>query len=195
VICSHFGVCGGCGWPGVAYETQLSRKRDRLASLLRRDVPPLVPSPRQEGFRQKSAFVFGTAGRRFVMGHYAPESRTIVPVVECPVQSPRANRIAFALLKAVGRARIDWSLVRHVLIRTNEADDEAVAMVVVRENHRSLRKPVRAWLDSADAPDGCFLNVNDRPGALMVGRETRHLAGKRHVCERALGPCVEVPQE
>jgi 23S rRNA (uracil1939-C5)-methyltransferase len=188
MICAHFGVCGGCSWPGLPYETQLIRKRERLVTLLRRDIPPLLPSPRIEGFRQKSAFVFGTAGRRLIMGHYGPESRAVVAVDECPVHSPRANRIAFALLKAIGRARIEWSLVRHVLVRTNEADDEAVAMLVVRENHKSLRKPVRAWIASADAPDGALLNINDREGRLMTGRETLHLAGRRHVRERALGP-------
>src|SRR5262249_40643559 len=54
VHCRHFGICGGCSVPGVPYAEQLRRKRERLAALLRLDVPPLVPSPRQDAFRQKA---------------------------------------------------------------------------------------------------------------------------------------------
>ena len=78
----------------MPYSDQLERKRARLASLLRIDVPPLIPSPRESGFRQKAAFVFGTANGRLIMGHYAAASNRVVGVEECPVHSPRANRIA-----------------------------------------------------------------------------------------------------
>ena len=96
--CRHFGVCGGCTLPGVPYNEQLAKKRQDLARLLRLDVPPLIPSPSEAGFRCKVAFVFGTlrAGG-LMMGHYALESQRIVPIEECPVHHERGNRIAFAL--------------------------------------------------------------------------------------------------
>ena len=43
--CDHFDVCGGCSLPRMPYPAQLTRKRQRLADLLHREVPPLVPSP------------------------------------------------------------------------------------------------------------------------------------------------------
>jgi 23S rRNA (uracil1939-C5)-methyltransferase len=61
-------------------------------------------------------------------------------------------------------------------------------MLVVTRNDKSLRAPVRALLESADRPDGFFINIHDRPGPYMVGRETLRIAGHRHVRERALGP-------
>ena len=42
-------------------------------------------------------------------------------------------------------------------------------MLVVASNHKSLRTPVRAFLDSPEAPDGFFLNIHDRPDALHGG--------------------------
>ena len=178
--CKHFGVCGGCSLPGVAYAEQLLQKQARLARLLGMPVPPLVPSPREDRFRTKVAFVFGPEGqgRGLVMGHYARGSKQIVRIDECPVHSDRGNRIAFALRDRLMRARIYGAgaqrngLVRHIIVRTTEDDRQAVAMLVVTKNDKALRTPIRGLLASADRPDGFFININDRPGPYMVGSET-----------------------
>ena len=60
-------------------------------------------------------------------------------------------------------------------------------MFVVTRNDKSLRAPIRAFLATADAPDGFYLNIHDRPGPYMVGRETMRLAGRSHVRERVAG--------
>jgi 23S rRNA (uracil1939-C5)-methyltransferase len=187
--CKHFGTCGGCSLPGVAYAGQLARKRSRLADLLRIDVPPLIPSPRTTAFRQKAAFVFGSGPRGLVMGHYAFGSKQIVAVDECPVHSARANRIAFALRDRLARAGIAAAdarggILRHLIVRAAGDDAEAVAMLVVSRNDTSLRAPVRALLSSADAPDGFFVNINRVPGPYMVGDETIKIAGRSHVREK-----------
>jgi 23S rRNA (uracil1939-C5)-methyltransferase len=189
VHCKHFGVCGGCSLPGVPYAEQLLQKQARLARLLGLPVPPLVPSPREDRFRTKVAFVFGPEGqgRGLVMGHYARGSKQIVRVDECPVHSDRGNRIAFALRDRLVRARIYGAgaqrngLVRHIIVRTTEDDRQAVAMLVVTRNDKALRTPIRGLLASADRPDGFFININDRPGPFMVGSETIRIDGHSHV--------------
>jgi len=187
--CKHFGVCGGCSLPGVVYAEQLLQKQARLARLLGMPVPPVIPSPREDRFRTKVAFVFGPEGqgRGLVMGHYARGSRQIVRVDECPVHSDRGNRIAFALRDRLIRARIYGAgaqrngLVRHLIVRTTEDDRQAVAMLVVTRNDKALRTPIRGLLASADRPDGFFININDRPGPYMVGSETIKIDGHSHV--------------
>jgi 23S rRNA (uracil1939-C5)-methyltransferase len=174
----------------MPYAEQLDRKRARLAALLGLDVPPLLPSPRTSAFRQKAAFVFGSGPRMrgLVMGHYAAGSKGIVPVDECPVHSTRANRIAFALRDRLARAGIAAAdarggILRHLVVRTTEDDAEAVAMLVVTRNDKSLRAPVRGLLASVDAPDGFFININTEAGPYMVGDETIKIAGLGHVRE------------
>ena len=193
--CKHFGTCGGCSLPGVPYAEQLIQKQARLTRLLGLPVPPLVPSPREDRFRTKVAFVFGPEGqgRRLVMGHYARGSKQIVRVDECPVHSDRGNRIAFALRDRLVRARIYGvgaqrnGLVRHIIVRTTEDDRQAVAMLVVTRNDKALRTPIRGLLASADRPDGFFININDKPGPYMVGPETIKIDGHSHVKETGTG--------
>jgi 23S rRNA (uracil1939-C5)-methyltransferase len=205
-FCRHADRCGGCGLLHLTYAEQVSAKtaalRARLSAAIGvNHVPPVQFAPvfafnqPPRGFRQKVAFVFGTApdGRGLVMGHYARGSQTIVPVTECPVHSDRGNRVAFTLrdflaeagLTAAGSSRA--GVLRHLLVRTSRDDAQAVAMLVVTRNDKALRKPVRALLDSADRPDGFFLNINDRPGPLMVGPDTIRIGGERHVRETLNG--------
>ena len=181
--CKHFGVCGGCTLPGVTYAEQLARKQTELSRLLRMDVPPLLPSPLQSGFRSKVAFVFDSRGRTLVMGHYALGSQQVVPIDECPVHHERGNRIAFALRDRLARANIPVGVARHVVVRATQDGREASAMLVVRRNDKSLRNPVRGLLASADTPDGFFVNIHDRPGPFMIGDETIKIAGRSHVKE------------
>ena len=52
--CKHFGICGGCTVPGVPYPEQLAGKRHELSRLLGTEVPPVIPSPAEAGFRSFS---------------------------------------------------------------------------------------------------------------------------------------------
>ena len=209
-MCRHFGPCGGCDWQDLAYATQLERKRRRLDDLLRaslgRSAPPVdapigmhgthgAASGGPWGFRTKASFVFGDGPDRrgSVIGHYAMHSRTVVPITECPVHEPRANHIAFALHRQLARAQVSAAgpslrgVLRHLIIRTTRDGREAIAMLVVTRNDKALRTPIRALLATEDAPDGFYLNIHDRPGPYMVGRETMRIAGRSHVRETVVG--------
>jgi 23S rRNA (uracil1939-C5)-methyltransferase len=200
VFCAHAGVCGGCDLLHLSYAEQLGQKKSALAARLAatKIVPefaPLFPEDQNPGgFRQKVAFVFGTDARgRLVMGHYARGSQMVVPVVDCPVHSARGNRIAFALRDQLIRAGVEAAgasrrgVLRHLLIRTSQDERQAVAMLVVTENDKVLRRPVRALMDSADRPDGFFINIHAGPGPFMVGPTTIRIAGQRHVREMING--------
>lgn len=206
--CRHAGECGGCAWQHVAYPEQLRLKTRIVEKLLQDALGPRAPqvqpmlgvpagpdgTPR--GFRQKAAFVFGVGpqGKGLLMGHFARGTHRVVPVEECPVHSPRANRIAFALRDELARARVPVAfaerggLLRHVVVRTNVDESEAAAVLVVTNGHRMLRAPLERLLKSPERPTGLMLNLHDRPGPYLVGRETVRIDGQGHVKEDRLGP-------
>jgi 23S rRNA (uracil1939-C5)-methyltransferase len=204
-ICPHFGPCGGCDWQHLAYQEQLDRKRQMLADLLRASlgkraphVEPTMGMPVDQSgwpwrFRHKASFVFGDDRGRLTIGHYAVRSNVVVPIVECPVHAERANRLAFALHNHLARARITAAghdlrgVLRHLLIRTTADEREAVAMLVVTRNDRVLRAPIKRFLAGSERPTGFYLNIHDRPGPFMVGRETLKLDGHAHVREHVGG--------
>jgi 23S rRNA (uracil1939-C5)-methyltransferase len=180
----------------LPYSEQLASKEAVLRRLLSVPLSGPIFVPFETGpeapwhFRQKVAFVFGPGpgGRGFSMGHFEKKSQRIVPVEECPVHSVRGNRIAFALRDHLIRAGVGAGLLRYLIIRTTRDDREAAAMLVVTNNDKSLRKPVRALLDSDERPDGFFININERPGPFMIGAETIRIFGRNHVRE-TVGGC------
>ena len=183
---------------------------------------PLGAGDMPWGFRHKVSFVFGpgpaSRGRGgdreavsrpvravaenrpptqvlkpvLLFGHFARSSNRVVPITECPVHSPRGNRIAFAVRDAVAKAGITAAgpdlagIVRHLIVRTTADERQAVAMLVVTRNDKRLRAPVRAVMAGKDAPDGFLINVHDRPGPFMVGRDTLVVAGRGQVRETGL---------
>jgi len=207
--CRHAGECGGCSWQHVSYAEQLRIKTRALESALRRALGERAPRVRTMigtpvgedgapwGFRQKSAFVFASGRSGLVMGHFARGSHEVVPVDECPVHPARANRIAFALrdeLRRAGVAAADKAagVARHVLVRTTRDEREAVALLVVTRDEPALQAPLAALLQGPERPDGLALNLHDRPGPFLLGRETRRVAGVGHVREESLGPAFLV---
>ena len=174
----------------MPYARQVADKQARLARLFADvDPSPMVPSPVEERFRHKVAFVFApnTGSANLAMGHYQAGSTRVVRIEECPVHSDRGNRLAFVLRDHLARGRVPPGILRHLLVRTTDDGREAVAMLVVTANHKALRAPVRALLDSPERPDGFFINIHDRPGPFMVGRETIRIDGRAHVREEMLG--------
>lgn len=203
-ICAHADVCGGCSLLHLPYPDQLRLKAQALLDLLSPNLHELGPfDPRSlylpiaglpdtpVRFRQKVSFVFGADSRHrsLTMGHYRRGSKHVVPVTECPVHNERGNRIAFALRDHLSRSRIPAAtdsthgILRHLLVRTTADEAEAVAMLVVTRNEKSLRAPVRALLDSPERPDGFFVNINADPGPFMVGSDTIRIDGERHIRE------------
>lgn len=212
-ICQHFGLCGGCQTQDIPYAEQLARKRRAVQQLLwhsaglqRPAVEPVVGMPAGDDgmprhFRHKASFVFApkdARGRGLVMGHYAFRSRRVVPVEECPVQSSRANQLAFALRDHLSRAQVTAAgprldgVVRHVVVRTSHNDREALVMLVVTRNDKSLRRPLRAFVASDVKPDGLFVTVHDRDDPYMVGDVLLRIDGRTHIRETRLGPVFQL---
>jgi 23S rRNA (uracil1939-C5)-methyltransferase len=184
----------------------LARKRERLESLLAAAVGPAAPPVApllgmrvdETGwpwrFRHKASFVFGEGGDgHLAIGHYAARSNDVVPISECPVHAERANRLAFALHDHLARARVGAAgphlrgVLRHLIVRTTRDGREVGAVLVVTRNDKALRKPIKAFLATEEAPDGFYLNIHDRPGPFMLGRETIRLSGRSHVKETVNG--------
>lgn len=160
-------------------------------------------------YRNKVHFVFGPGGRGrpLTMGHYRRRSRAVVPVVECPVHVEEGNRVAFALRDALERSGVPGvsgdtgdGVARHVVVRVAETSGDWLATLVATENAKPLRRVTANFLAAVAPPgddgpperrrqgrSGLFLNINDRPGPYLFGRETRHLAGERVIRETVAG--------
>lgn len=99
-VCPLFGRCGGCQYQNLRYNAQLDWKRRQVHELLRRmariehEVEPVIPSPREMGYRSKITphFHRPKEGQIAEIGFLRAGSRhSLVDVSQCPIAMPALN--------------------------------------------------------------------------------------------------------
>ena len=99
--CQYFGQCTGCQWQHVAYEVQLSAKREKVADALVRvgglfddmseaPVDDTLPSPNRYGYRNHARFTVSRSGS---LGFVNRETRRFVRIDHCMLMRPSVNAI------------------------------------------------------------------------------------------------------
>ena len=108
-FCHLFEECGGCQYQHLPYPEQLKLKEavlnDTLGSLMRKaafEVHPVIPSPRDRGYRIRAQFKAGMSGGKPVLGFYAWRTHRVVDVRECPLLHSLANGILAELRTRMG---------------------------------------------------------------------------------------------
>ena len=93
--CPYFWPCTGCQWQHIAYEHQLTLKRDfvrdalaGVAGLSDVAVLPVIPSAQQYGYRNHARFTVGPGGS---LGYVNRTTREFVEVEACGLMDPWIN--------------------------------------------------------------------------------------------------------
>jgi 23S rRNA (uracil1939-C5)-methyltransferase len=198
--CAHFGpaaeggqTCGGCSWQHIAYPEQLRLKADLVTRLVQAVVPsaprahvmlPTTATNTPWGYRSKVHFVVHSGKRegKLVMGHYARQSRRVVPVRECPVHDERGNALAFELRDVCERAGV--TSLRSIAVRVGCTTSETMATLVAStDTDKRLRVASRRALARPGAPTSLHVNIHTRDDAFVFGKETRHVGGPERLRE------------
>ena len=197
VDCPHYPACGGCAFRHLTYDEELAAKRQRVEDALGRiggvdvAVPEILPSPQVLHYRNKSQFPVGAGGE---IGFYRARSHDVIPVSDCLLQHPAANRIAAALgtyMKTFGvpgyDERTGAGLIRHLYVRTSAAGEALVCVVAAGDalphEDRLVEAVRRAWPDTV----GVVLNANRRQTNVILGETYRTLWGKERLEDTLCG--------
>ena len=134
--CALYGLCGGCQYQHVSYETSTQIKELQIKEVTRRigglsidDVcDPIVPSPEAYGYRNSITLKLKKAekgpktgesrgaGKAWTAGYIARDNRTSVTVSECPIAAGAINR-AIANLDEGIRQFKDQKKIREITIK------------------------------------------------------------------------------
>lgn len=201
--CPHYPDClAGCAWIGLPYPEQLKRKQQAVAgalgaypSLAQIEVPAVVPSPRRTGYRARAKLAVRGSERGVITGLYLPGSHRAVDISSCPVHPEPVNRVIQQLQKEILRLAVapydektDAGDLRYLDIRYSFWSREIVLTLVTR--HAKFPAGVelaRALKGRFGFLTGVVQNINEDPGNVIWGPQSRLLAGRDTVIER-LGP-------
>ncbi len=220
--CAIFSECGGCQWQHLDATGQLEAKRRAVVESLERigrlsgvTVEPCLPSPESYGYRNKAMPVVSMRGGHFVAGIYEPHSHTLVPYHTCPIESDAINHLVQKALAKIEQAGLTpyqpkshTGFVRHLVARQGRGTGEMLLAFVTRETVSSdrLTRPTvvmeepdkvlpriaQELMDEIPGLVGVLQNINPARTNLVLGAETRLLAGTTHFHETFDGLTLRV---
>lgn len=162
-FCSHFGVCGGCKWQHINYDTQLFYKAkqvkdsfERIAKIPIPEVQPILPAEQKQYYRNKLEYTF--SNNRWLtreemqddkptelnaLGFHIPEMfDKIVDIQHCYLQAEPSNAIRlelrnFALANGLSfyDIRKQVGLLRILIIRTASTTGQVMVIVQFGEDN------------------------------------------------------------
>ncbi|WP_252393502.1 23S rRNA (uracil(1939)-C(5))-methyltransferase RlmD [Hydrogenibacillus sp. N12] len=199
--CPVYGRCGGCQLQPMTYAAQLAFKENAVRDALRRlggfiDPPvlPIIGMREPWRYRNKAQLAVRRFGRRTEMGYYARKTHTLVPIDDCLLEDSsgmaalRAARDAIRALSLPPYNEVHHEgLIRHLVVRTARTG-EAMLVVVTNGPHlpgaRRLATAVRRAVPSVVS---VVQNINSRRTNVILGEESRVIAGRETIEETLLG--------
>ena len=199
--CRHFGRCGGCSLLDVPIERQLAEKQAQVAALLAPFLDGLEPEvtlPPRPPRHDRIAVLYPVQPhrhRQLQLGIYRRGSHDLEEIEDCRIQrkalttlAVRAGEVLRALRLPAYDERTGQGLVRAFRARVMPGSNELLLGCVVttstfsqrQQLARDLHAAAQGLRDEQGRPlrtVGVALNVNDRPGNVLLGATTTTLLG------------------
>jgi 23S rRNA (uracil1939-C5)-methyltransferase len=167
-FCSHFGVCGGCKWQHIPYQTQLTQKfqqvKDQLSRIGKIDVSeiqPILGSKMTQFYRNKLEFTFSNSrwltdeevnsGNEFnknALGFHIPKRfEKVLPITKCYLQDDPSNDIRNFFSDYAHTNNLSFydhvaheGFFRNLIIRTSSIGQTMVVVQFATENIKNIKK-------------------------------------------------------
>lgn len=165
-FCQHFGVCGGCKWQHLGYDTQLHYKQQQVVDTLERigkvelpEIPYILSSPQRTYYRNKLEYTFSFNGwltneqiqsgedyDRRVLGFHTPSRfDKIIDVQHCHLQPEPSNEIRL-FIRDYGRQQNlrfgnmikQTGNLRNLIIRTAQSTGQIMVLLQCYLPHSSI---------------------------------------------------------
>ncbi|MFM8604859.1 MAG: 23S rRNA (uracil(1939)-C(5))-methyltransferase RlmD [Cyanobium sp.] len=193
--------CGSCSLQFLEDQAQQRWKQGCVEQAMRRiaglDAPlrPLIASPSGLGYRNRAVIPLERAEGRLRAGYYRRGSHRIVNMNHCPVLDPRLDAL-IAPIKADLEAS-DWPVdrhgsegggLRHLALRIGRRSGEVLITLIASHDRLPGLEPLAMeWQRRWPAVVGVGLNLQGEPGNLLMGPQTRTLAGRGWLVEAFAG--------
>ncbi len=214
--CEHFGVCGGCKWQNMGYDSQLEYKQNEVTNNLTRighlelpEVTPILGSAAQYFYRNKMEFSFSDSRwltldeinsekeitEKNALGFHIPGMwDKILDIKKCHLQADPSNAIRleiknFSIANGLSffNPRNQHGLLRTVMIRTSSTG-EIMVMVQFFEENKTKRELLLNHLAKTFPEITALLYVvNQKQNDTIYDQEIICFAGRDHIFEEMEG--------
>lgn len=215
--CSHFGLCGGCKWQHLAYETQLHYKQkqvkdaiERIAKVPYKEFLPIIQSEKQYYYRNKLEYTF--SNRRWLTSLDAPKEEggpdelnglgfhlpgmfdKILDIEHCFLQRDPSNDIRLAIKEYALKHNMsfynvrNWEgLLRNIIIRTSR-NGNLMVIVIFKEESDKNKRLLEFVADRFPEISSLMFVINDKKNDTINDLEVKLFKGDPFIIEEMVAP-------
>lgn len=214
--CEHFGVCGGCKWQHIPYESQLRYKRDQVVDALTRiakveipEVNPTLGSKETFCYRNKLEYTFSCkcwitfedlrSGReiadRNALGFHIPGAfDKVLEIKKCWLQDDLSNRIRlfvrqYALAKGYEfyDIKAQQGLMRTLMVRIASTGEVMLIVVFARPEQEKIDDMMGAIAAEFPEITSLLYVVNQKVNDTIADQEVITYRGRDYINEEMEG--------
>ena len=214
--CEHFGVCGGCKWQHIPYESQLRYKRDQVVDALTRiakveipEVNPTLGSKETFCYRNKLEYTFSCkcwitfedlrSGReiadRNALGFHIPGAfDKVLDIKKCWLQDDLSNRIRlfvrqYALAKGyeLYDIKAQQGLMRTLMVRIASTGEVMLIVVFARPEQEKIDDLMGAIAAEFPEITSLLYVVNQKVNDTIADQEVITYRGRDYINEEMEG--------
>lgn len=214
--CEHFGVCGGCKWQHIPYESQLRYKRDQVVDALTRiakveipEVNPTLGSKETFCYRNKLEYTFSCkcwitfedlrSGReiadRNALGFHIPGAfDKVLDIKKCWLQDDLSNRIRlfvrqYALAKGYEfyDIKAQQGLIRTLMVRIASTGEVMLIVVFARPEQEKIDDMMGAIAAEFPEITSLLYVVNQKVNDTIADQEVITYRGRDYINEEMEG--------
>lgn len=210
-FCQHFGLCGGCKWQQLSYETQLKFKHkkvldnlERIGKLELNEVFPILGSTQTKYYRNKLQFTFSNRGwltqeqiesgeefdRRFLGFHVSGGFDKVLNLNECYLQPEPMNSLRTRIAEVAKELAIPYfdlkektGSLRNVTFRNNQDNEWMVIFMFYFEDEKNAILMDRI-LDEFPQITSMNYVINSKPNDSFDGLTIETYKGNDHLIEK-----------
>lgn len=215
-VCEHFGVCGGCKWQHIPYESQLRHKRDQVVDALTRiakveipEVNPTLGSKETFCYRNKLEYTFSCkcwitfedlrSGReiadRNALGFHIPGAfDKVLDIKKCWLQDDLSNRIRlfvrqYALAKGYEfyDIKAQQGLMRTLMVRIASTGEVMLIVVFARPEQEKIDDLMGAIAAEFPEITSLLYVVNQKVNDIIADQEVITYRGRDYINEEMEG--------
>lgn len=217
-FCEHFGICGGCRWQNMSYETQLFFKQKQVRDNLTRigrisdlEILPIIPSDKIQYYRNKLEFTFSK--RRWLtnaelndnlegremngLGFHLPLLfDRVLDINNCYLQPHPSNSIRLEVKKyatdhhySFYDVRKRTGFLRNLLIRNSNTGDLMVILVVDTDDQANIKAILDHLYETFPEITSLFYVVNGKKNDTINDLPFLHYKGQAYITETMTDFC------
>jgi len=214
--CEHFGVCGGCKWQNMKYDSQLDFKQNEVLNNLKRiggiELPKhskIIGSENKYFYRNKMEFTFSNKRwltleeiqseteitDREALGFHVPGMfDKVININTCHLQKKPSNAIRLSIKEFADKNKLTYfdirnqkGLLRNLMIRTSSTNDLMVLMQFFEEEKKSIKLVMDHLKNTFPEITSLLYIINQKANNTIYDQNVICYNGQDHIMEEMDG--------